>query len=180
MGLINLIPKALWKRRVKRRRRDKVEDNGFCGHATVISKQEQFASKSAGLIQKSFLTLSVNVAKTLLLTVENLCVQTTRCDTGFLSECLHLTLVAVGVPVQRRRCMRVCVIPSFLSGKPHEILTKLAGQFIWKSATMLIYVWAPNQLRLVIKVRSWEEAPKVCLPAALRVFHHFGRVLFFF
>lgn len=118
------------------------------------------------------MTLSVNVSKTLLLTVENVCV-TTRCDTGFLSECLHLTLVVVGVRVQRRRCMRVCVIPSFLSGKPHEILTK----FSW---AMLIYVWAQSQLRLIIKVWSWEEAPKVCLPCSSEGFHHFGRVLFIF
>lgn len=35
---------------------------------------------------------------------------------------------------------------------------------------MLIYVWAQSQQRLVIKVWSWEEAPKVCLPVALKVF----------
>lgn len=71
--------------------------------------------------------LSLDVSKTGLLTVDNLCV-TTRCDTGFLSERLQLTLR----PVRWLWEMRI-------SRKPHQILTELAGQLIWKSTTMLIY-----------------------------------------
>lgn len=47
------------------------------------------------------------------------------------------------------------------------------------SREMLIYVWAQSQLRLIIKVWSWEEAPKVCLPVALTVLTTLEEFYFF-
>lgn len=70
--------------------------------------------------------------------------------------------------------VHVCLRDTFF---PQWETTRDPDKISW---AMLIYVWAQSQLRLIIKVWSWEEAPKVCLPCSSEGFHHFGRVLFIF